>query len=599
MLFICISTVSSAYNITSSGTLEYSNDTEQTVSVGPYTLLKTIQMDRNYTGSWTIGFDMRGQFDYYATYGKIYKNGLPIGIEQMYIYSSWATFNQTFTNITINNTDTIELWGYRISYLGYVRDFRIYFDYDPTTLYNPINNSEDYFNYPDFTHETHFSWEEIPNLNYNIKIAKDNGFNLLTIDKTISTNYTTESLEPATYFWKVRLYNTTTETYGNYSNVSTFTLIRNASTGTGTRIEGMVYELVDNSPVMLSEATVYIRNEALNCSNSMVTGSNGYYLFSDLEDNMTYSLSVKKTGYEDSVTEYATTVLDEAIQKNILLTKCISSFNCGFITQPVTFTVRNLFDDEFPGVTVTVYKGDELTAFDIGLTDSGGSITFMLNKDQKYRVTFEGGGIASMITYYAYGSQTNYRIVVVSGFPDGGNRLEYISTNLSASTINATHSNLSLVYSDSIGSTTSINFYTTNLTTGATCWSNSTASNATLSCAVLSTGTYRYGFTAVSSVYGTFRQDKVHNFGAGTSAGNPLYGKVDSTLLNWASIMVLIFVSAMFSVKSVKFGAVVIPAMALVLWSMHWLQVNFLLLSTALVIGIMVYMRMSEHKVEY
>ena len=520
--------------------------------------------------------------------------------------STWtdvATFtgsgSRNNTYVVNSNFRYIRSTLYQDTGISYIDWYEILaFVDDVPILIDPVNGSVYYFSYPDFTHNVLFTWSNIyPD--YNIKAAKDNGFNLLVVDKVISTNYSTELLEPAAYYWKVRTYDSTSGTYGEYSNVSSFNLIRNSSTGTGTRIEGMIYTINDGIPITLSGATVYIRNEALNWSDNQITGSNGYYLFSNLTNNTVYSIYAKNVGYEDSIIEYVTTIPEQAVPKNIILSKCISGFNCFYNQQYVTFTVRNLFDVEFTGVTVTVYKGDELTAYETGLTDSGGSITFLLTKDQKYRVTFAGGGIEGTITYNVFGSQTNYRIVVVSGFPDGGDRTGIISTNLSSSTINATHSNLSLAYNDSISSTTSISLYATNLTTGDPCYSNSTSQAVTLNCTVPSTGTYRFGFTAISSVYGTIRQDKVINFGTGTSAGNPLFGKVDPTLLHWASIMLLVFVAAMFSIRTVKFGAVLVPAMALVMWSLQWLQVSFLLIATAMCLGTLVYLRMSEHKVEY
>jgi len=597
LILLCFIPVCAAEQVIASDTLRYSSDAVVSDNNPPYIHFKTITLASKLYGTVRVSFEMKTNNPGASAYGRIYHNGVAIGTIRSTSSTSYVLYSEDIShNFEIG--DTIQIYGGASYYVpADIKNFRVYFDLDAPSLLTPVNSSQDYFSYPDFAHDVEFFWTNEGD--FNIKIAKDDEFNLISVDKIISTNSTVESLEPSTYYWKVRAYDNELGFYGNYSNVSMFYLIRNASSSGVTGIEGFVYSLVDGTPIPLSEATIYIRNEALNWSSSQLTGTNGYYLFNNLTNTTVYSISAKATGYEDSVTEYVTTIPAQRLTKNIQLSKCISGFNCFYNQQYVTFTVRNLFDVEFPGVTVTVYKGDELIAYETGLTDSGGSITFLLTKDQKYRVTFVGGGIEGTITYYVHGSQTNYRIVVVSGFPDGGDRTGIINTNLSSSIINATHSALSLAYNDSISSTTSISFYATNMTTLATCYSNSTAQAVTLNCTVPSTGTYRFGFTAISSVYGTIRQDKVINFGAGTSAGNPLYGKVDATLLHWGSIMLLVFVSAMFSIKTNKFGAIVIPAMALVLWSMQWLQVNFLLLATAMCIGVMVYMRMSEHKVEY
>jgi hypothetical protein len=494
---------------------------------------------------------------------------------------------QIFFRVKANDTNRSSPWSPTVS----IRD---------VTLSTPSNGSTQNFNYPPLTDDVYFSWiaTNSSTVNFNLLVAQDSAFYLVVYDSTFNGLSKTLSLSNGTYYWKVRPYYTETSTYGAFTPAWIFSLNANYNPSGRTGIAGTVYHIVDGTQVPLSDAIVYIHNEVLNWSSNQITGANGYYLFDNLTNNTVYSVYAKATGYEDSVTEYVTTAPAQRTIKNILLTKCISGFNCGFYTQPVTFTLRNLFDASFPGVTATVYKGDELTATDSGITDSSGSVTFMLNKDQKYRVVFSGGGMDTL-TFYAFGSSTNYRILVVSGFPTGGNRNEDISANLTVTTINATHSNLSLIYKDNRSSTTAINFYATNLTTGQTCTQTSTSQDTTLSCAVLASGTYRFGFNATSSIFGFFQQDKTINFGAGTQANNPLAGRIDSTLLQWGCIMLLVFVAAMFSVQTVKFGAVIVPAMAMVFWSLGWMQVNFILVATAMCIGVMVYLRSSEHKVEY
>jgi hypothetical protein len=584
-------------------------NTSSTVSAGsifyektnlPPTIPEIINPTNNSVGytetslnmTWTISVDADGDpigYTYQISNNSIFTN-LLYNINTTLNFSGTKTIptnQQMFFRVKANDTYASSAWSNIVS----IRDL---------SLSTPSNGSTQNFNYPPLTDDVYFSWitTNSSTVNFNLLVAQDSAFYLVVSDSTFNGLSKTLALPEGTYYWKVRPYYTETSTYGAYTPAWNFTLHADYNPSGLAGIAGTVYHIVDGTQVPLSDAIVYIHNEALNWSSNQVTGTNGYYLFDNLTNNTVYSISAKATGYEDSVTEYVTTIPGQRITKNILLTKCISGFNCGFYTQPVTFTLRNLFDASFSGVTATVYKGDELTATETGITDSSGSVTFMLNKDQKYRVVFSGGGMDTL-TFYAYGSSTNYRILVVSGFPTGGNRNEDISANLTVTTINATHSNLSLIYKDNRSSTTAINFYATNLTTGQTCTQTSTSQDTTLSCAVLALGTYRFGFNATSSIFGFFQQDKTINFGAGTQTNNPLAGKVDSTLLHWGCIMLLVFVAAMFSVQTVKFGAVIVPAMALVFWSLGWMQVNFIFVATSMCIGVMVYLRSSEHKVEY
>ena len=57
---------------------------------------------------------------------------------------------------------------------------------------------------------------------------------------------------------------------------------------------------------------------------------------------------------------------------------------------------------------------------------------------------------------------------------------------------NSTYNNLSLIYRDNKSSTTTINFYATNLSTNSTCTQSSTSQIVTLNCTVLATGLYQF-----------------------------------------------------------------------------------------------------------
>ncbi|MCZ7361903.1 MAG: discoidin domain-containing protein [Candidatus Methanoperedens sp.] len=461
-------------------------------------------------------------------------------------------------------------------------------------LFSPVNASNLTKIYPPLTTSINFTWLDMGISSSNLLIAKDIYFNLIAVNTTVSTNYSSQSLEAGNYWWKVRYYNSTAGTYGNYSDTFNFTIQSIQTVAANNSIQGTVYEIVGGAVTPISGADVFIYNATY--STSQRTGTNGYYLFQGLSG--TYNIYATKQGYDTTVALPVTASANSSVINNILMKIYISSYVPNFVFE--RFIVRNLFDTPYPGVTITVYKGDDLTASFTGMTDSIGQAVFQLIKDQKYRITLSGGGISGTLTFTVYGKEEDYIIRIAGGFPTGGNRYTDINATLTSSTVNATHSNLSLIYRDNRSSTTAINFYATNLSTNSTCTQSSTSQNVTLSCTVLASGTYQFGFNATSSIYGFFQQDRIINFGAGKPASPSLaVPGVSSTYLHWISIMLIVLTASLFSVKTVKYGAVVIPSVAMIFWAVGWLQISFLLVSTALVIGVLVYSRMSETKVVY
>ena len=117
---------------------------------------------------------------------------------------------------------------------------------------------------------------------------------------------------------------------------------------------------------------------------------------------------------------------------------------------------------------------------------------------------------------------------------------------------------------------------------------------------------YQFGFNATSSIYGFFQQDKIINFDVGKPDSPAISTGADKTLMQWISICLIVLFASLFSIKNIKIGAVLVPLLSLTLWALGWFEPmannstgSFLLLSCAVVIGVMVYMRMSEIKTNY
>ncbi len=429
-------------------------------------------------------------------------------------------------------------------------------------LLTPVNNSYDYFTYPDITHDIYFSWTDIPATYKNIKISKDPNFNLLVEDSITSSNYTIKSLAPSIYYWKVREYDISSGDYSNYSNVFNFILTRNMSASGITGIEGFAYELSDGSPISLSEATLYIRNEALNWSSTMVTGVNGYYLFDNLTNNTVYSIYAKKTGYEDSIIEYITTIPGQRIEKNILLNRCISGFNCFYNQQYVKFKVQTLFGTKYPGVAISVYKGTELTASDTGTTGTDGSATFLLIKDQQYRITFVSAafGINREITIIPI--NTEYIIIITALDTDweeyNTSIKDTIFMDVSKTIIDDDDANIKVSYLDLFGETTAVTVYLnqTNVSdphnqTVIDSWTTTGNGTHNFSISPYSGQQYLIHFKAAHSIYGTL--EKTYSIFFEKVAGIP---GIPTVSLAWFAIICIVLTAAAFTKSTAELGAI-------------------------------------------
>jgi len=565
--------------------------------------LSTVWLAGSGTWNW-VGIDLG------TNYLLINMSVMYVSVTAKEVYINGSLDNITWTQISYEAANTGGTVNYNIGgiyrYLNItiigaaavagVTDVKAYAE--PPTLFYPAINSSLYKNYPPLTTDINFSWERINSYSSNLLISKDSSFNIIAVDTTTANNFSIQSLEAGDYWWKVRYYNSTSGTYGSYSDTSNFTLTNNVSATSG--VQGIVYELLGGTRTAISEATVYIYNNSW--SSSMITGSNGYYLFSGL-GNGTYNLYAARQDY-DTTPILPVTVNGSITTNDILMKRYISPYVPNFVYEK--FIVRSLFDDSYIGVTATVYEGDSLTTVLTGTTDSMGQVVFRMTKDQRYRVVFSGGGIGDDITIYVFAKEESYLVRILSGFPIGGDRYTDIKTNLTAITINSTWSNLTLIYNDTISSTTQVWFYGKNLSTGVICYQSSTANVVTLQCPVLSSGRYQLGFNATSSKYGFFQQDTIFNFGAGKPSTPAVDTGMDKTLLQWTSIIFIVITASLFSIRSKHFGAVIVPLEALVLWVFGWFETivnnsggSFLLLSCAVFLGVMVYLRQSEAKTVY
>ena len=464
-------------------------------------------------------------------------------------------------------------------------------------LYTPLDDSAQYKTYPPLTTTINFTWQYMDLQTSNILIAKDSNFNLISVNTITSNNYSAQSLEAGNYWWKVRYYSSTSGTYGNYSDTSNFTLINNVS-ATGTGIHGVVYELINGVQTPISNARVIVRNEVLNWTSEQSTGTNGYYLFSNLTNSTTYNLYATRSDvYKDSVAYYVATGTGTISTQNILLERCYSGFDCFYNQAYVKFTVKNMmFGWTYSDVAISVYEGDGIVAVNTGTTKSDGSVTFLLKKDQEYRITaIKASDDIDAHIHIIPGNSVDV-IIPIWSFTE--NREDSVSWNLSAVDNDATTTYLNLTYADTSGLTTQINFWVLNGTnTSQTIYSTSTSSsslNAGVAVNDTTRGSFIYGFNATRNGV-VITENKVITFTGST----PLIDlKIDNKYYVWISLIFLTSLALLFSKNTNRNGYILIPLIALFLSWLGMFPVSYLITASALVIGVIAYLRSAEKKSE-
>lgn len=322
----------------------------------------------------------------------------------------------------------------------------------PPNLTSPTNSSTTYTTYPPLTSDVTFTWQDLAAPQYRIITATDSNFNVIFSDIWLSTNTSTQSLlVNDQYWWRVYAYDGST--YSDSSDIFNFNLTGN-STLSGSAIEGVVYADIDGVYTALSSAEVIIWNATW--SDSAITGSNGYYVFEGLTSGQVYSVQAKKDLYIDSSVSLVTAGADPITNNFYLLPDRTSEEWRHY----VKFTVQTIWGTKYPNVDVTVYENDDVTATYTGTTGSDGAATFILNRQQEYRITFINSTLGISETRTLYPKDTHYYIIV-SSVLDSWDTYDVpisdaIDFTISKSEINATHAYINVSYSDSLGETTSL-----------------------------------------------------------------------------------------------------------------------------------------------
>lgn len=487
-----------------------------------------------------------------------------------------TSINVTAVNTTYNMASTI-IWN--VTGINY--SLQLLYPANNSVVSTMVNlTSREWPQHTPYTYHVCYDW------NCNSVFSSGAMSNINTTDEVKNITL----VNGITYYWYV------SNSLGQSTLTRNFTVPMPTSDGT-TGIQGIVYSNDNGIFQPIAGANVMVWNATY--STVVTTDTNGYYLVRPLANASTYNVQAKALNYLDGSVMYVTTNASQWYTMNLLMIPFTSPYVPNFVYEK--FIVRGLFDNPFPGVTVTVMRTGSPTQ--TGITDSMGAVVFQLYMNYLYTVTFSGGGLSNPITATFYAHEQDYLITVMD-MPTHVDT-SAISANLSVSTVNATDSLLSVVYNDNSSTTSIVNFYVNRIDPSNTsnvthiCSLSSLVQPVTLSCSVLSAGVYQFGWNSTSSTFGFNYADRVVNFNSGNP--NAPIGNIPVTpfYLNWIAIMLLVLTASLFSPQIVKFGAVIVPFEGLFLWYIGWLNVSFLIVGCAVCIGIMVYIRSSEVKTAY
>ncbi|MCK5138231.1 MAG: hypothetical protein KAQ85_00175 [Thermodesulfovibrionia bacterium] len=364
----------------------------------------------------------------------------------------WQWISQTKTIDASATTLLLRLYN-KIDGSMYFDDVVIVEGIDAAIEPYPANESIIYTTYPPLTYDVEFTWQDVAAPQYKLMVGEDENFNVLAVNTHVGTDNSVQSLlVNKQYWWKVYSYDGIY--YSDSSAVYNFNLTGN-STLTGSAIEGVIYADINGVNTALSGAEVTIWNETW--TDSAITGSNGYYLFTDVADGEVYNVQAKKDLYLDSSVALVNATTDPITQDFFLLPDRTSEEWRHY----VKFVVWGP-SGYYEGVTVTVYENSDVTALYTAETGNDGATTFIMDRQQKYRVTFIDivQGIDREMVLYP--KDDKYLIFVAST----GSWSTYdepvddvIGIDVSTEIINSTHSYVNVSYTDTLSETTAAIVY--------------------------------------------------------------------------------------------------------------------------------------------
>ena len=226
-----------------------------------------------------------------------------------------------------------------------------------------------------------------------------------------------------------------------------------------------------------------------------------------------------------------------------------------------------------------------------GTTDSRGAITFVMMENVEYEVRFVNESLGINKTIRVYPKADHYTVILTATTSSVVSSEDYITFNLSYEIV-GDEINLSLVYNDALAQTQNLTFFVYNSTSLLYQQNFTNVSNVSVSYTVSYKAgeEYMWGYSAFHSRFGEMGRSRILRIAWFLDLG------ISRTYCTWIAIAIILFLTAMFSFTTVKFGYVAIPMVSLIFAYIGWLP-NISIIIIALCLGILAYMSKKEKEV--
>ena len=243
------------------------------------------------------------------------------------------------------------------------------------------------------------------------------------------------------------------------------------------------------------------------------------------------------------------------------------------------FGIRNM--------SITYFRNQTLS----GTTDSRGAVTFVMMENVEYEVRFVNESLGIDKTIRIYPKADHYTVILTPVTSSIVSSEDYITFNLSYEIIDD-KINLSLTYNDSLNQTQNLTFFVYNSTSLLYQQNFTNVSNVAVSYTVpyKAGEEYMWGYSAFHSRFGEMGRSRILRIAWFLDLG------ISRTYCTWIAIAIILFLTAMFSFTTVKFGYVAIPMVSLIFAYIGWLP-NISIIIIALCLGILAYMSRREKEV--
>jgi len=363
---------------------------------------------------------------------------------------------------------------------------------------------------------------------------------------------------------------------------------------------------ISTAAKILSPVTIIISTGGAQFATQVTT--TGSATFSLPEDD--YSISLSASGYQ-AYTATFTITADMSSPVYMQPQQSYSGIEYSIPPRSVRFVCQDTFGTRLNNVQVTatghatslpdwgilsVIFGWVVTYTDSsaslsndtmsGYTGNDGVVTFMMTDILQYEMHFVDASRSINDTLRITPKDDTY--IITLGTKPFVAQYEWVNITMYTEDTNSSYATLYGDYSDPNLHTISTTFYVWNAT-GVLLYQNErTGENSfTESYAVphRSGSQYRWAIVANQSDYGT-----ITRYGAVTLHSRIIELGLEEMYYTWISLILLFLLLPMFSGRNAQYGYVIIPLIGGVFWYIGWLPVTYLLITGAIILGIIMYL---------